>query len=80
MTTDEKIDRLTDLVGGIGDGLNSLSGVVKTLATTVAAHDDQIEALIQLAEKNEHRAAEQRKEFEQLVREWHAYLRTIRPQ
>ena len=38
MTTDERIDRLT--------------GIVESLAATVVAHDNQIEALIKISEEN----------------------------
>jgi hypothetical protein len=39
MTTDERLDRLT--------------GIVETLAASVVAHDNQIEALLRGAEKHE---------------------------
>jgi hypothetical protein len=66
MTTEEKIERLT--------------GVVESLAASVVAHDNQIEKLIVIAEKHATESAEQKEEIRQLVREWQAYLRTIRPQ
>lgn len=59
MTTEEKIERLTN--------------IVNALASSVVAHDNQIEKLITIAEKHEG-------EMQQLIREWQAYLRTIRPQ
>lgn len=65
MTTAEKIDRLTD-------NLDRLTQVVNTLASTAAHHDDQIGALIAVAEKHE-------AQMQALVREWQAYLRTIWP-
>jgi hypothetical protein len=73
MTTEEKLDRLTGIVGHIGEGLDHLTGVVGTLAASIVAHDAQIEGLIQAAEK-------QKAQLELLQKEWQAYLRTIRPQ
>jgi len=51
MTTEEKIERLT--------------GIVDTLASSVVAHDNQIDALIKVAEKHE-------KDMTNLIREWQA--------
>jgi hypothetical protein len=56
MTTDERLDRLT--------------GIVEALAASVVAHDNQIEALVKVAEKHQ-------QEMKDLVREWQAYLRTL---
>ena len=56
MTTEEKIERLT--------------GIVDTLASSVVAHDNQIDALIKVAEKHENDLAS-------LIRDWHAYLRRL---
>ena len=53
MTTEEKIERLT--------------GIVDTLASSVVAHDNQIDALIRVAEKHE-------KDMANLFREWQAWL------
>jgi hypothetical protein len=51
MTVDERLDRLT--------------GIVEALAASVVAHDNQIEALVKVAEK-------QQQEMKDLVREWQA--------
>ncbi len=59
MTTEEKLDRLAQ--------------IVTALAESVVHHDNQIEALIQVGERHE-------AQIQQVVREWQAYLRTIRPQ
>jgi chemotaxis regulatin CheY-phosphate phosphatase CheZ len=56
MTVDERLDRLT--------------GIVEALAASVVAHDNQIDALVKVAEK-------QQQEMKDLVREWQAYLRTL---
>ena len=52
--------------------LEKLTEVTATIAASVAAHDDQIEALIHAAELN-------RQEWEQLRKEFQAYLTTIHP-
>lgn len=56
MTTEERLDRLT--------------GIVEALAETVVAHDNQIEALIKVAEKHSQEMAD-------LRRQWQAYLNTL---
>ncbi len=55
MTIDERLDRLSQHRGGP--------------RASVVAHDSQIEALVQVAERHE-------RETKDLVREWQAYLRT----
>ena len=44
--------------------------MLKTLAVTVVAHDNQIESLIKISEENA-------RNWEQLRREWQAYLNTL---
>jgi hypothetical protein len=56
MTIDERIDRLT--------------GIVESLAATVVAHDNQIEGLINVAEK-------QAKAMADLDKRWQAYINTL---
>ena len=56
MTTDERIDRLT--------------GILETLAGTVAAHDAQIEGLITVAEKHQDQIAN-------LEKQCQAYINTL---
>ena len=56
MTIEEQIERLT--------------GIVNTLASSVVAHDHQIESLIAISEKN---AAN----WERLERQWQTYLNTL---
>lgn len=56
----------------IESNLERLSEATATIAASVAAHDDQIEKLIHLAEIQQQR-------WEQLQREWQAYLTTIHP-
>jgi hypothetical protein len=63
LTTDERIDRLTE-------NLDRLAGVVNALASTVVAHDNQIDALIKFSEQNA-------REWQQLRREFQAYLDTL---
>lgn len=57
----------------IEEELERLTGIVGTLASTVVAHDDQIGKLIVAGQQ-------QKERIDQLVREWQAYLTTIRPQ
>lgn len=63
MTTEQKIDRLTD--------------IVDTLASTVVAHDNQIDGLIKVAEKHEIELARIESSLASLERQWQAYIRTL---
>lgn len=70
MTTDEQIERLTGIVG--------------TLAASVAAHDNQIEGLITVAEKQNGRiqslitmAEKHERAIEAMQKQWQAYLNTL---
>jgi hypothetical protein len=65
LTTDERIDRLTGIV-------ETLTGTVGSLATTVLAHDKQLGVLIKLSERHEQAIAN-------LERQWQAYLTRIAP-
>ena len=56
MTIDERMDRLT--------------GIVEALAASVVAHDDQLDKLLVISEKN---AAN----WDRLERQWQAYLNTL---
>jgi hypothetical protein len=56
MTIEEKLDRLT--------------GIVESLAGTIVAHDNQLEVLIQVAEKHSAQIAG-------LERQWQAYINTL---
>jgi len=58
MTIDERLDRLTN--------------IVDTLASSVVAHDDQLEKLILLTERNS-------REIKEISRQFEAYLNTIHP-
>ena len=66
MTTEEKLDRLT--------------GVVETLTESIVSHDDQIEALIKVGERHEAKIQGLHDEIQTLVRQWQAYINTLRPQ
>jgi hypothetical protein len=65
MTTTERFER-------IEANLDRVTQVTATIAAAVAAHDEQIENLIRVAEI-------QQTKWEQLQREWQAYLTTIHP-
>jgi ABC-type transporter Mla subunit MlaD len=56
-----------------------LTQVVSTIATSVAAHDEQIEGILKVAEVQNQRMDKLTQQWEQLRREWQAYLRTIHP-
>jgi hypothetical protein len=70
VTTDEKIDRLTDAVLAQSGNLDELRAVVNTLANSVVAHDAQIGALISTAERHE-------RIWQDLQQQWQAYLNTL---
>jgi thioesterase domain-containing protein len=63
VTVEEKLDR-------VADNLDRLVGVVNSLASSVVAHDNQLETLIQLAEKHDAAIAN-------LERQWQAYINTL---
>jgi len=63
MTTEERLDRLAGIV-------ETLAGAVTAHDSVIEAHDRQIGALIELADKNQ--AA--------IERRWQAYLNTLRRQ
>jgi hypothetical protein len=56
MTIDERLDRLT--------------GIAESLPSTVVAHDNQIEALLRIAEQDEQM-------WRELQRRWQAYIKTL---
>jgi hypothetical protein len=66
MTTREQLDRLTR--------------IVDSLASSVVAHDNQIEALIKVAEKHSAEIAQISREIRGVTREWQAYLKRLPPQ
>jgi hypothetical protein len=63
VTTDERLDRLT--------------GIVDALASTVVAHDTQIEGLIAVAEKQAAALEKQALASANLEKRWEAYLNTL---
>jgi peptidoglycan hydrolase CwlO-like protein len=60
MTTQEQLDRLTN--------------IVDALASSVVAHDNQIEALIKVVDRNSEQIEKQGKQIETLGRQLQAYL------
>jgi hypothetical protein len=70
MTTDERVERLTANLESLRGTVDILAGTVNTLGGTVAAHDDQLEKLLVISEKS---AAN----WENLERQWQAYLNTL---
>ena len=65
MPSNPRLDR-------IETNLEKLTQVTGALAASITAHDDQIENLLHIAEIQQQR-------WEQLQREWQAYLTTIHP-
>ena len=73
MTIDERLDRLTGIV-------ETLAGAVTAHDSVLEAHDRQIGALIELADKNQAAVAKLQASSENLERQWQAYLNTLRRQ
>jgi hypothetical protein len=63
MTTGERLERLTI--------------IVDSLASSVVHHDNQIEALIKVVEKNSKQIAKTARAIAALERQWQAYLTTL---
>lgn len=70
MTIDQRLEALTRNSEIQHESIKRLEGVVSTLATTVVAHDNQIEQLIAVAEEN-------KRQWQDLQRQWQAYLNTL---
>lgn len=66
MTVEQKLDRLT--------------GIVDALAGAVVAHDNQIEALLKIADKNLKQTTELKESIFALERQLQAYLKRLPPQ
>lgn len=63
MTTEEKLDRLTT--------------IVDSLASSVVHHDNQIEALILVVEKQSNQIDKTERAIASLERQWQAYITTL---
>jgi predicted nucleic acid-binding Zn-ribbon protein len=61
----------------VEEQLEKLTGIVDSLAGTVVAHDNQIEALIQIVEKHHAQIASDRERTAALERQWQAYINTL---
>jgi uncharacterized coiled-coil protein SlyX len=72
MTGNDRIERLETRWIETQQAITNLTQVTATMAASVAAHDEQIDRLIHVAEI-------QQQKWEQLQREWQAYLSTIPP-
>ncbi len=87
MTTDERIDKLTQAFANALDSIHSLERIAAGHQSTIEAHDRQIEGLIAVAEKHAADAQRQTQETAllkqaliDLSQQWQAYLRRIPPQ
>jgi hypothetical protein len=65
LTAEEKIDRLT--------------GIVDPLASTVVAHDNQIDGLIKVEEKQGTRLQSLTAALKDMSKQWQAYLNRLPP-
>jgi uncharacterized protein (DUF3084 family) len=63
VSTEEKMDRLT--------------GIVESLAASVVAHDNQIERLIEVAEKHGQSLSRLESSLLTLERQWQAYVNRL---
>ena len=70
--TDAKFRETAARFADLGQFINSLAHAAEAQQLQTAAHDDQIGKLIEAAAKSH-------QEWEQLRREWQAYLTTIHP-
>ena len=61
----------------IREEMNELRDIMKALAATAVKHDDQIEGLLQIAEKQQARLRELAETVAATERQWQAYLRTL---
>ena len=57
--------------------LDKLVGVVDALASSVVAHDYQIESLIKIAEHQSRELDKLRESIAALERQWQAYINTL---
>jgi len=70
MTTEEKLDR-------VADNLDKLTAIVNTLASSVVAHDNQLDALLVIVEKHSAQLAVQSEQIAATERQWQAYINTL---
>jgi uncharacterized protein (DUF3084 family) len=70
MTTEEKLDRLTGIV-------ETLAGSIAAHDNKIEAHDRQIEALIELASTQQKVAEQHSQQIANLEKQWQAYLNTL---
>ena len=61
----------------IEEQLERLTGIVDSLAISVVAHDNPIEALIQVAEKHSAQIESTRESIAALERQWQASVNTL---
>jgi len=71
MTIKEQLQAHDRMLGSIIQTLKGLSDRLDRLTDSVIAHDAQIDALIEISEKNA-------RNWENLERQWQAYLNTLR--
>ena len=68
---------ITQTLKAVADGLAQLSVSTNNLASSVIAHDAQIEALLIVSEKHEKAIAALAEESARTERQWQAYINTL---
>ena len=70
MTIDEKLERLTGIV-------ESLAGTIVAHDNSIEAHDRQIGALLQIVEKHHAQIVALTEQVANTERQWQAYINTL---
>jgi uncharacterized protein (DUF3084 family) len=84
MTTEEELDRLTNIVDSLASSVVHHDNQIELLASgmverdaQIAAHDRQIEGLIQIVEKQSEQISKSERAVASLERQWQAYNTTL---
>jgi uncharacterized coiled-coil protein SlyX len=77
MTTDEKLDRLTQTVAAHDRQIEALIGAATAQQQAIEGHHQQIGALIRTVEKLAETAAALQQATANLERQWQAYINTL---
>ena len=80
VTIEEQLERLTGIVGALAATTASHDDQIEDLITVDEKHSERIGQLLAVAEKHDEQMAKQSERIDKLVRDWQAYLTTIRPQ
>jgi hypothetical protein len=80
MEIQEQLDRLTGIVSALASTVVAHDDQIEKLILKTASHDDRIEKLIAIAGKHAEDMAEIRRSQAESVRLFEAYLRRLPPQ